>query len=786
MFREAMHSEGQTRSSESGWLELRVSTWVAYLVYLLYTFLVYWPVFWGKRFLWEDFFGQEYPIREYSFYMAGLRHALPFWNPYSWGWGPLIADAQNGFWYPTNLLGIAITRLLFPSATHLPVLIPEAMTLLHLSIASLGVFVLLKSQFRVAPVVALIAGFAWGFGARMVAEQNHPMQVIQLSLLPWEVLLTMCAWNSWKYAIGLGLQFGISFFAGQPQTFLYIAIFLGALTLSESVQRFRDGKSWQSVAPLGLYSLSVIVALGVAAIQILPMLELLALSAREHLSYEEAGIGAIHLGHFLNFFVPKFYGENPGFGFPASATVNDHFWYWESTYYWGALAEILALFGVVQLWKKHRVGIGKNSRNDPKLRHIAFLVCFSIFSLAFGMGGNLHLQWLFWRFVPLFDHIRAPNRMIWFFWFIGVLATAFGLEELVRSLRTRGTYKRLLLWSSGILLLMNVLASVGIFDLIFAPHTVRDGLWRLIFHSLVASIAAIAFCVAYLRGWLSTRWIVPIAALLMLVDLYYVDTTWHRNTLNRVTVVARDSSSQLIRDFRRQHTDDHSKLLILKEDSARKIEANLGMFLRLPIEYANDEEGLHATNPLCLRRTLPQSVDTVRRMEIMGVRTCLTNNGRVTEYAHGLPFAKLYHKWIVGRDTAAEARILNDSNFDFEQTILLDMPPQCRSDSVVANDSLFMERFSENELRLNVRPHTSCVLLINDLYYPAWKATVDGNPVHVFRAFGCLRAVPVPSGFHRVEMRYESDAFDLGWKITLSVMLFAGIALSMGKKRQKK
>ena len=140
----------------------------------------------GQRFFWEDFFIQEYPIRDYCFYMVRFVHELPFWNPYSWAWSPLLADPQNGFWYPTNLLQIAFTWLALPHAVHVPVLVPESMTLLHLPLAALGVFVLLKKEFRVSDIAALLAGLSWGFGVRMVAEQNHSMQMIQLALLPWE------------------------------------------------------------------------------------------------------------------------------------------------------------------------------------------------------------------------------------------------------------------------------------------------------------------------------------------------------------------------------------------------------------------------------------------------------------------------------------------------------------------------------------------------------------------------------------------------------------------------
>ena len=57
-------------------------------------------------------------------------------------------------------------------------------------------------------------------------------------------------------------------------------------------------------------------------------------------------------------------------------------------------------------------------------------------------------------------------------------------------------------------------------------------------------------------------------------------------------------------------------------------------------------------------------------------------------------------------------------------------------------------------------------MVLSEVYYPAWRAYVDGRPAPVLVADGLLRAVEVPAGEHEVEFRYESWA------------LWAGIAVS--------
>jgi hypothetical protein len=754
---------------------------MAAAIYVLFMLAVYWPVFLGKRFFWEDFFIQEYPIRDFCFYMMRFVHELPFWNPYSWAWSPLLADPQCGFWYPTNLLQIAITWLGMPHAVHLPVLVPETMTLLHLPLAALGVFVLLKKELRVSGIAALLAGLCWGFGVRMVAEQNHSMQILQLALLPWETLLLLRTWNSWRYAIGLGILFGISFFAGQPQTFFFIAIFLLVFTAAESLLRWRSGMRLSRVAvPVLHFATAMMIAAGVASIQLLPTMELVGLSARAHLDFDQAGSAGIHLGHFINFFVPKYYGENPGYNVPVSPTVHNHtwYWYWESEYYWGMLAEIVAVFAIITYWKQR-------GENNPASRYLSFFVWFSLFAIAFGMGRNLYVEWPFWRFLPFFDHLRAPNRMIWMAWFSGTLLTGIGLDALVTNPHAVQASKRYLYWAGAAFAIFNVLAIAGVFDYLFKPHTLRAGLWPFLAPSLITSVTVMIFLIVLTRKKLPTRVIALCIAILIFGDLFYNDVTWHRNTLNRETVVAQDSASAPITLFRSHHSTDHAKLLILPSYAALKMRANLGMFIHIPIEYADDSDDLGELNPVRLAQVPPLINDSIRRMEIMGVSTIVTQDSIESEYSQPLPFLKLYHNWRV-TSGSNDSELLNDTNFDFTKEVSVSEAPVVSNETQNLHDTAILSAYSENHLRIAVTASHPSVLLVNDLYYPAWRATVDGKATKLLRAFTSLRAVPISAGIHSIEMSYDDPGFDLGWKITLGTFLVSILTLCIGRKKAPK
>jgi uncharacterized membrane protein YfhO len=71
------------------------------------------------------------------------------------------------------------------------------------------------------------------------------------------------------------------------------------------------------------------------------------------------------------------------------------------------------------------------------------------------------------------------------------------------------------------------------------------------------------------------------------------------------------------------------------------------------------------------------------------------------------------------------------------------------------------------------------VLVLTDVSYPGWKATVDGKDVDLERVDYLLRGVPVPPGRHRVEMRYEPASWRVGWITSLvSLIVLLGLVVA--------
>ncbi len=104
----------------------------------------------------------------------------------------------------------------------------------------------------------------------------------------------------------------------------------------------------------------------------------------------------------------------------------------------------------------------------------------------------------------------------------------------------------------------------------------------------------------------------------------------------------------------------------------------------------------------------------------------------------------------------------------------MDQPRNATADSAVVMG------YSGDRIEVRTRTETAGLLMLSEVYYPAWKAYVDGKQTRVYQADHLLRAVPVPPGEHTVELRFESLALRVGMLISLAtyaiVLLLATLA----------
>jgi hypothetical protein len=73
-------------------------------------------------------------------------------------------------------------------------------------------------------------------------------------------------------------------------------------------------------------------------------------------------------------------------------------------------------------------------------------------------------------------------------------------------------------------------------------------------------------------------------------------------------------------------------------------------------------------------------------------------------------------------------------------------------------------------------------VVVDDLFYPGWGATVDARPATIHPADGMLRAIAVPAGTHVIRLRYRPASVRAGAVLTLAGLLACAAGLLLGSR----
>lgn len=81
-------------------------------------------------------------------------------------------------------------------------------------------------------------------------------------------------------------------------------------------------------------------------------------------------------------------------------------------------------------------------------------------------------------------------------------------------------------------------------------------------------------------------------------------------------------------------------------------------------------------------------------------------------------------------------------------------------------------RLNDTSIEVHTGSSSPAFMVLSDVYYPGWKATIDGAPTHLFQTNYLLRGVMVPSGGHVVRFEFKPTSFYIGAGISIVTLLF--------------
>jgi hypothetical protein len=81
--------------------------------------------------------------------------------------------------------------------------------------------------------------------------------------------------------------------------------------------------------------------------------------------------------------------------------------------------------------------------------------------------------------------------------------------------------------------------------------------------------------------------------------------------------------------------------------------------------------------------------------------------------------------------------------------------------------------YTADRVKLNVTSDKDAFLVFSDVYYPGWRAWVDGEETDVYRTDGIIKGIVVPGGEYEVRFLYDPISYKIGWVISLIGLILA-------------
>ncbi|HVM01845.1 MAG TPA: YfhO family protein [Acidimicrobiales bacterium] len=737
-----------------------------------------------------DAYYAMYPWHEY----LGARLAAgqaPLWDPHRFAGTPFAADVAVGAWYPPNLLYAVADPLrvftVVSVASSLAALLVTYWFLrvlrLHPYAAALGAVTFAFSAFLVKwatneTVTASAVWMALPLGGLEVARQGRPLRGtviaaagLALVTLGGHAQVALYVWA----AAGAWAAWGLA----APR--LRRRLEARAGPRGPVAARAAGGAAVGAVRRLALDALPAVVAvalaLGLAAVQVLPAGELSAEIVRQATTWEDARATFLPPAHLPTLVVPDYLGS-PADGNWDGPGVN----YTETALWAGVVTLPLAAAG---LFSRRR-------------RAAVFFAAMVAAGLLAVLGTPLYRLVLA---LPGFDRTLFATRFVLYVDFGLACLAALGLDHLLGD---RAAARRLLpvvaVSSAAVLVAVAWLALARPATPLPPSYVLGRGLRAAAF-----AAAGGAALVALARAPRGAGRAALVVVALSAGDLW---ATGHRfNPFHEHRPVYRDQPA----------TD-----ALAAAPGARPRFAEIGDAFALPpnaslvhrlygiggydaliprnmvelVAVAEDQRARAARNLLGPFRP---STAASPVFDLLGVTHLVGGaaaeaggrpvvGGRLPVYERpgAFPPAFLASCWELVADGGALGRLAAMAPGELRGTALVTASAPARRalgglgppgpGSCGPAGEATVERYEPERVSVAARARGPAVLVVSDTWFPGWQATVDGEAAPVLEVDHALRGVAVPAGEHRVELRFRPASFRAGAALSVATALAVGVA----------
>lgn len=166
------------------------------------------------------------------------------------------------------------------------------------------------------------------------------------------------------------------------------------------------------------------------------------------------------------------------------------------------------------------------------------------------------------------------------------------------------------------------------------------------------------------------------------------------------------------------------------------------------------------------------------------------DGSRVFENQTAMPRAWLVSQVVSAKPdeirNAVRSSILNNGRaFDPATTALVEEPFSLDRSPVPHASSAQIVNLASASMEVHTHTAAPAFLVLSDIYYPGWYASIDGRPTHLFRTNYVLRGVMVPAGGHVVRLEYRPSRLYWGMALTGTAAMLLVVLMVVSHFRRK-
>ena len=735
----------------------------------------------GHGLVGDDFVSFYLGMKKFLHDEVVLNGRIPLWNPYLFGGMPFWAHFESTIFYPLGFLFWFLE----------PVRAYGLTMFMHLALAGIWMYVLARSlgigRFGAFASAAIFACNGFVMAILFLGHLSPIQSYVWLPLILYCLNRSTVSQYPWSYAILAGALWGIQILAGAPQdafyTFLAGCLFLVCtLAFDSQVRRFPS-------RTLVSGFLFFLIGAGLSCVQIIPAFELINQSVRATLdTYEMATLASYPPQGILTALMPGFFGSY------AEGTT------WVANIPWSIPQQNLYT-GILPLMLLSFISL-----KSPVHRRIVLFAGFlALGSLILALGHHTPIYKAVF-FLPGFDRFRAPSKILVLFVFSMALLAGLGFDRLLSASRKSLT-KRMVPLS---ILVTGILALHLIFQVhrpavldFFSPFVLDDAIpARMIEASgiiaaefrrltLLSLVILLLFLLTVRRG------LRPVAGATILCGLLLLDlasihqkSIRHDDTLyRRITDIKRNMDANVGRDRTLYRVG------VFKQPLGPNLEMVLGyqtvggytaLFPNRYYDYI-DRFAEYRLPKAWISFSYGVAKDHVL-MDLLNVKYEIS----LTQKSIGFRNTFLPRAFIVpSAEVVTKEEVLDrltSPDFDPLATVLIEEEesklPLQPTESLSMKTRVDIIDYAPDSILLDAELPSPGYLFLSEIFYPGWKASVDGRPAKILRGNYLFRVIPLPAGRHQIQVRFDPLTIKLGIGVSvLTLLVILGTLVHFFRRR---